>query len=144
MVHQRRNRAGIAGILWAGRQFAASIAASGQKIGQAAIDLAGKFVRTRFRRRDPGCELSLPICFLISVRKRQPARLTPRACYRAFVGKLRSLIPFSDVGLFSAATKLNAEIERFAEKLPKKSIALSERDRARIAQFFPYTVGEDD
>lgn len=65
VVHQRRNRARIAGILWAGRESAAAIAASGRKIGAATIDLANQFVRARLCRRDSGCELSLPFCFLI-------------------------------------------------------------------------------
>jgi hypothetical protein len=71
---------------------------------------------------------------LLALPPKNPTRSELFYRYRAFVGKLRSLIPFSDLGVFSAAAKLNAAIERFAEKLPKKSIALSERDRARIAQ----------
>jgi len=62
--------------------------------------------------------------------------------YRRLVNKFCSLVPFLNLS-FSMARRLDAAIERFTEMLPKKSIALSERDRARIAQFFPYPDEQD-
>ena len=64
--------------------------------------------------------------------------------YRRFVNKLRSVAPTLDLRSVSAARKLNATVERWTAKLPKKSISLSEYDRARIAQYFPYPVDERD
>lgn len=64
--------------------------------------------------------------------------------YRGLVNKFRSLMPFLDLSSFSIARRLDAAIEKLTEKLPKKSIVVSERDRARIAQFFPYPVDEKE
>jgi hypothetical protein len=69
VVHQREDRTRLAGILWAGQQLAAAIAASRCEIGQASIDssidLARQFIRIRFCRRNAGGELSLPFRVLI-------------------------------------------------------------------------------
>jgi len=54
------------GALWAGQRSAASIAAPRQGIGQASIDAARQIVRTRFYRRDSGCEFPLPFRVLNS------------------------------------------------------------------------------
>jgi Sulfotransferase family len=64
--------------------------------------------------------------------------------YRRFVHRFRSVAPALDLRSVSAARKLNAAVERWTAKLPKKSISLSEYDRARIAQYFPYPVDERD
>lgn len=84
------------------------------------------------------------IASLLALPPRNPTRSELFYRYRRLVNKFRSLVPFLDLSSFSAARKLNAAIERLAEKLPKKPVALSERDRARIAQFFPYPVDDKD
>jgi hypothetical protein len=63
--------------------------------------------------------------------------------YRRLVRKFRSAAPFLDVSSFSVAGKLNAAMESWTAKLPRKSVVLSDYDRSRIAQFFPYELSVD-
>jgi len=60
--------------------------------------------------------------------------------YRRLVHKVRSHAPF--LRSYSVARKLNDAIERITEKLPKQSVSISQRDRNRIAYFFPYPIDE--
>jgi Sulfotransferase family len=64
--------------------------------------------------------------------------------YRRFVNKFRTVFPFLDPRSVSVARKLNAAIERWTIRQRKKSVPISEYDRIRIAQFFPYPVHERD
>jgi hypothetical protein len=64
--------------------------------------------------------------------------------YRRFVNRFRAAPPFLDPRSLSIARKLNVAIEKWTAKQPKKSVTLSDYDRARIAQFFPYPVDERD
>jgi len=52
--------------------------------------------------------------------------------YRRLVSKFRSAASFLDVGSFSVARKLNAAMESWTAKLPKKFVVLSDYDRSRI------------
>jgi hypothetical protein len=79
---------------------------------------------------------------LLTLPPKNPTRSELFYRYRALVNRLCSTVPFLDLSSFSIARKLNDRIERLSERLPKKSIALSERDRTRLAQFFPYPVDE--
>jgi hypothetical protein len=81
---------------------------------------------------------------LLALLAKNPTRSGLFYRYRELANKLGSLVPFLDLRSSSIARKLNAVVERVTEKLPKKSISLSEHDRARIAQFFPYPVDEQD
>ena len=60
--------------------------------------------------------------------------------YRRLVHKVRSHAPF--LSSYSVARKLNDAIERITEKLPKQPVSISQRDRNRIADFFPYPIDE--
>jgi hypothetical protein len=118
VVHQRRNRSGFAGILWAGRQFAAAIAASGWKIGQATIDLASQFMRTCLCRRDPGRELSLPFCFLI-FGKQATARDADRRASRDHIASAETRQKIYDVSsLVSRIPLANFRMRRCNFSLP--------------------------
>jgi hypothetical protein len=81
---------------------------------------------------------------LLALPPKNPTRSELFYRYRRLANKFRSLVPLLDLSSFSVARKLSTAIEVFTQKLPKKSVALSERDRARIAQFFPYPVDEKD
>jgi hypothetical protein len=78
---------------------------------------------------------------------RLPAQNVTRSgawyCYRRLLHKFRSSAPF---GLSSSpfARKLDAIIEVALQNLPKKQLAVSDYDRARIAHFFPYRLDEQD
>jgi hypothetical protein len=63
--------------------------------------------------------------------------------YRRLVSIFRSAAPSLDVRSFSVARKLNAAMESWTAKLPRKSVVLSDYDRSRIAQFFPYELPVD-
>lgn len=62
--------------------------------------------------------------------------------YRRVAHKFRSAAAYFGVRPFPLARKLDAMIETGLRRLPKKQIDLSDFDRARIAHFFPYTLGE--
>jgi hypothetical protein len=81
---------------------------------------------------------------LLALRPKNPTRNGLFYRYRGLVSKLCTLSPFLALRSFPMARKLDAAIETLTEMLPRKSIELSERDRARITEFFSYPVNEDD
>ncbi len=79
---------------------------------------------------------------LLSLPPLNATRSTAWYGYRRLVNVL-SKTPFLDVRSSSISRKLNAAVERWTAKLPKETLLLSDYDRTRIAQYFPYELRVD-
>lgn len=60
--------------------------------------------------------------------------------YRRVVQKLGGVGPFQHLRSVALATRLNETLGRWAAKGPKENVSLSDYDRSRIAEHFPYNL----
>lgn len=63
--------------------------------------------------------------------------------YRRFAHMVRAALPVFNVSAMPFARKLDAAIEAVLRTLPRRRIAVSDYDRARIMQFFPYEIASE-
>lgn len=64
-------------------------------------------------------------------------------CYRRFAHKVRAAFPLFNVSAMPFARKMDAAIEAGLRRLPRRQIAVSDYDRVRIMQFFPYEIASE-